>query len=104
MNDGSILRWIANLDRFAPTLKDYNTYLCGHGIDCDYKALQRQKEYFNNYCSEVLVATKGMGIFNDDTRKTFEQSILAAYPRYGCQFMVALSADAVSRELVSLSH
>jgi glyoxylase-like metal-dependent hydrolase (beta-lactamase superfamily II) len=104
MNDGSILRWLANLDRYSPILKDFKTYYVGHGSSCDYTSLEKQKEYFVTYCSNVLKATGGTGIFNDDTRKSFEQSMIAAFPGYGCQFMVALSADRVGKELLSLSH
>jgi hypothetical protein len=49
-----------------------------------------------------LKATNGTGMFTDDTRKSFEQTMLAAFPGYGCQFMVALSADRVGKELLSL--
>jgi len=104
MNDGSILRWLANLDRYSPVLKNFNTYYVGHGASCDFTSLSKQKEYFLTYCSNVLKATNGTGIFTDDTRKSFEQTMLAAFPGYGCQFMVALSADRVGNELLSLSH
>jgi len=104
MNDGSILRWIANLDKYAPVLKDFKDYYVGHGSSCDFMSLKKQKDYFLNYCTNVLKATDGTGIFNDQTRKIFEQTMLAVFPDYGCQFMVALSADYVGNELVSLSH
>jgi len=104
MNDGSILRWLANLDLYSPVLKNFNTYYVGHGASCDFTSLVKQKAYFLSYCSNVLKATNGTGIFTDDTRKSFEQAMLAEFPGYGCQFMVALSADRVGRELLSLSH
>jgi glyoxylase-like metal-dependent hydrolase (beta-lactamase superfamily II) len=104
MNDGSILRWIANLERYAPVLKDFKTYYVGHGSPCDFASIAKQKQYFLNYCNNVLKATDGTGIFNDESRKTFEQTMLTIYPDYGCQFMVALSADAVGKELMSHSH
>jgi glyoxylase-like metal-dependent hydrolase (beta-lactamase superfamily II) len=104
MNDGSILRWLSNLDRYLPVLKNFKTYYVGHGSPCDFTSLAKQKEYFLTYCSNVLKATGGTGIFTDDTRKSFEQIMLAMFPDYGCQFMVALSADQVGKELVSLSH
>lgn len=104
MNDGSVLRWLANLERYSPVLEDFKTYLVGHGPSCDFTALAKQKEYFLTYCSNVLIATSGTGIFRDETRKSFEQTMLAAFPNYGCQFMVALSADRVGKELFSLSH
>jgi len=104
MNDGSILRWLANLDKYAPVLKEYDNYFLGHGASSNFSDIKKQKEYFLAYCANVLKATDGTGIFNDDTRKAFEQTMLSAYPTYGCQFMVGLSADRVGKELVSLSH
>jgi hypothetical protein len=104
MNDGSILRWLSNLDKYSPLLNNFKTYYVGHGSSCNFSSLAKQKEYFLTYCSNVLKATSGTGIFTDDTRKSFEQTIIAAFPDYGCQFMVALSADRVGKELLSLSH
>jgi glyoxylase-like metal-dependent hydrolase (beta-lactamase superfamily II) len=104
MNDGSILRWIANLEKYAPVLKDFKTYYVGHGSPCDFASIAKQKQYFLNYCNNVLKVTDGTGIFNEESRKTFEQTMLTIYPDYGCQFMVSLSADAVGKELMSRSH
>ncbi|HTE33270.1 MAG TPA: MBL fold metallo-hydrolase [Chryseolinea sp.] len=104
MNDGSILRWLANLDKYAPVLKRYDNYFLGHGASSDFSGVKKQKEYFLDYCSNVLKATSGTGIFNDESRKAFEQTMLSAYPTYGCQFMVGLSADRVGQELASSSH
>jgi glyoxylase-like metal-dependent hydrolase (beta-lactamase superfamily II) len=104
MNDGSILRWLANLDNLSPVLKAFNTYYVGHGEPGDFSSLAKQKGYFHTYCSNVLKATNGTGIFSDETKKSFEQAMLSEYPSYGCQFMVSLSADRVGQELLSLSH
>jgi hypothetical protein len=104
MNDGSILRWLANLEKLSPVLKSFKTYYVGHGSSCDFSTIAKQKEYFLIYCSNVLKTTNGTGIFNDVTRKKFEQTMLAAFPDYGCQFMVALCADRVGKELVSASR
>ena len=104
MNDGGILRWLANLDKYSPVLKGFSTYYVGHGASCDFGAIAKQKKYFLTYCSNVLKATNGSGIFNDNTLKVFEQSVLAAYPDYGCQFMVGLSAERVGKELLNVSH
>jgi hypothetical protein len=38
----------------------------------------------------VLKATNGISIFTDETKASFEQEMLSAYPGYGCSFMVAL--------------
>jgi glyoxylase-like metal-dependent hydrolase (beta-lactamase superfamily II) len=100
MNDGSILRWLANLEKYSPILKNL-TYYVGHGPSCDFPAISKQREYFLTYCSNVLKTTEGSGIFTDETRKTFEQSMILAFPGYGCQFMISLSADRVGNELVN---
>ena len=104
MNDGSILRWLGNLEKYAPILKAFSTYYAGHGAPCNYESINKQKEYFITYCGQVLKATNGTGIFTDETKRSFEQAMLSAYPHYGCQFMVALSADRTGKELVSQSH
>jgi len=104
MNDGSILRWLANLEKYSPVLKKFKNYYVDHGATCDFTAIAKQKEYFLTYCSNILKTSNGTEIFNDDTRKSFEQAMLSAYPSYGCQFMVALSADRVGKELLNLSH
>jgi glyoxylase-like metal-dependent hydrolase (beta-lactamase superfamily II) len=104
MNDGSILRWLANLDKYAAGLKEFDNYFVGHGSTCNFSDIKKQKDYLLTYCSNALKATKGTGVFNDDTRKAFEQTMLSAYPTYGCQFMVALSAERVGQELATSSH
>ncbi|MEO5979794.1 MAG: MBL fold metallo-hydrolase [Chryseolinea sp.] len=104
MNDGSILRWMGNLELLAPTLRKFDRYYVGHGPACDYADIDRQKSYFDRYCSQILAATGGTGIFNDISRKVFEEKMISLFPDYGCQFMVALSADRVGSELVGASH
>ena len=104
MNDGGILRWIANLEKYSSVLKNFKTYYVGHGSPADFTSLAKQREYFLIYCSNVLKASGGTGIFNDESRKSFEQAMFTAFPDYGCQFMVGLSADCVGKELVVLSH
>ena len=46
MNDGGILRWLANLDKYSPVLKAFSNYYVGHGASCDFGAIAKQKEYF----------------------------------------------------------
>ncbi|MEJ7644858.1 MAG: MBL fold metallo-hydrolase [Chryseolinea sp.] len=100
MADGSILRWLANLERHSAQLKGYRTYYIGHGKECEFAALQTQKEYFQIYTSEILKATNGSGIFNEESKERFQANMIAHFPSYGCQFMVSLSAEKVASELV----
>jgi len=103
MADGSILRWLANLEKYSAVLKDYPVYYIGHGPQCTYENIAGQKNYFLTYCSEILKATNGSGIFTEETKKNFEQAMFSLYPDYGCQFMVSLAADKVGQELRSAS-
>ena len=103
MADGSILRWLANLQRWESLLKQYNTYYVGHGPACSFPAIQQQKEYFMEYCAAILHATNGTGLFTEESKKTFETTMFSLYPDYDCQFMVSLAADKVGSELISLS-
>jgi glyoxylase-like metal-dependent hydrolase (beta-lactamase superfamily II) len=104
MADGSILRWLANIERYADVLEQYSTYYIGHGESCGFGALAKQKDYFLSYCSQLLKSTNGTAVFTDQTKKEFETNILAKYPEYGCQFMVALAAEKVAGELRSMNH
>jgi glyoxylase-like metal-dependent hydrolase (beta-lactamase superfamily II) len=101
MADGNILRWLTNLNRFEFLLKSYDHYYVGHGPTCDFNAISTQREYFLTYCSNVLTFTQGTGIFTDETKVLFERAMIEAYPNYGCQFMVGLSAERVGKELLS---
>ena len=104
MADGSILRWLGNLEKLEPVLKSYKSYHIGHGASCDFNAIARQEEYFLTYCANTLKATNGSGIFTDETKKNFEQMMIKEFPDYGCQFMIALSADRVGTELANAAH
>lgn len=104
MADGSILRWIANLEKFTPILKNYQNYYVGHGPTCDFSAIAKQKQYFITYCGELLKATNGTAIFNEQSKQNFESAMIDTFPNYGCQFMIGLAADKVASELRTNSH
>jgi hypothetical protein len=40
----------------------------------------------------------------DDSRKRYEETMLAKYPGYGFTLTVALSADALARELAGIKN
>jgi glyoxylase-like metal-dependent hydrolase (beta-lactamase superfamily II) len=104
MADGSILRWLANLERFGETLKQYRRFYIGHGEDCEYAALNNQKKYLLHYLGELLKVTSGTAGFTQESKQQFETSMLAQFPDFGCQFMVGLAAEKVSSELKSLTR
>ena len=51
-------------------------------------------------CAAILDATAGSAILNDESRKKYEQTMLATYPTYGFTLTVGFSADAVAKELI----
>lgn len=104
MADGSVLRWIANLERFGDLLAKYKTYYVGHGSSCNFSVLAKQKEYFMTSCVNILKVTHGSGILTDVSRKEYEEIMLATYPDYGFQFTVAFSADALAKELIGVKN
>lgn len=102
MADGNILRWLTNLEKYEIMLKEYKTYYVGHGEPCGFSQISKQKEYILSYCSNLLKATNGSGIFTDKTKKNFEQVMIKKYSGYGCEFMVGLSAERVAKELTGI--
>ncbi len=101
MADGSILRWLANIEKYAPTLKEYDTYYIGHGAPCNFSALAQQRAYLLTYCNEILKVTNGSAKFSEDTKALFEKNMMEKYPDYGCQFMIGLAAEKVADEIKS---
>lgn len=80
MADGSILRWLANLEAYSPILKEYNALYVGHGPAYDISAIKKQKAYFLDYCSELLKATGGTAAFDEASKEQFEKTMLEKYP------------------------
>jgi glyoxylase-like metal-dependent hydrolase (beta-lactamase superfamily II) len=99
MMDGAILRWIANLERFGELLAKYTTLYVGHGASSDSSLIQKQRDYLGTACRALLEATAGGAVLTDDSRKKYEEMMLAKYPDYGFALTVALSADALAKEL-----
>jgi glyoxylase-like metal-dependent hydrolase (beta-lactamase superfamily II) len=104
MVDGSVLRWIANLERLADLLSQYQTIFVGHGPSADHSILARQKEYLVTAAAYALEATNGSAVFTEASKKRYEEMMLARYPGYGFQLTVAFSADALAKELVGVKN
>jgi glyoxylase-like metal-dependent hydrolase (beta-lactamase superfamily II) len=104
MMDGSVLRWIANIERLTGLLTQYRTIYVGHGPPTDASVLARQKEYFMTASGYVLDATNGTAVFTEASKKKYEERMLARYPGYGFQLTVAFSADALAKELVGIKN
>lgn len=104
MADGSVLRWIANIERLTNLLTQYPTVYVGHGAPTDPSVLGRQKEYLVAACACALDATEGKAVFTEASKKKYEELMFAKYPGYGFQFTVAFSADSLAKELVGIKN
>jgi glyoxylase-like metal-dependent hydrolase (beta-lactamase superfamily II) len=104
MMDGSVLRWIANLERFGELLAKYATLYVGHGPASDSSLIHKQREYLVTACSALLEATAGSAVLAEDTKKNYEQMMLATYPGYGFTLTVPFSADALAKELLGIKN
>lgn len=100
MNDGQVLRWLANLDRYEPLLKEAKTLYIGHGKEGGAEMLEMQKAYLNDYCATLLKVSKGSAQLDEELTNQFVAEIAKKYPGYGLEFMVGLSAAKVASELV----
>jgi glyoxylase-like metal-dependent hydrolase (beta-lactamase superfamily II) len=104
MMDGSVLRWMANLDRFGDLLGRYRTLYVGHGPASNHSLIQKQQQYFRTACTELLEATSGSAVLTPDSTKQYEQAMFARCPGYGFTLTVALSAGALAKELVGVKN
>lgn len=104
MMDGSVLRWLGNLERFGPGLAEYKTIYVGHGAAADATQIKAQREYILSACESLLEATDGTARVSEESRKRYEQLMLAKYPNYGFQLTVGFSADALAKELAGLKN
>jgi hypothetical protein len=95
---------MANLLRFEEPLSKYDTLYVGHGPASDASLIQKQRQYFGTACTEILEATSGSCVLTDDSRKKYEQRMVARYPDYGFTLTVGFSADALARELVGIKN
>src|SRR6185369_3294156 len=100
MMDGSVLRWLGNLERFEELLAQYKKLYLGHGPSGDSSLIAQQKEYFLTAAALLLNETNGSATLTDESKKAYEKAMVEKYPNYGFQLTVAFSADALAKELV----
>jgi glyoxylase-like metal-dependent hydrolase (beta-lactamase superfamily II) len=104
MADGSVLRWLGNLQRFEDRLSQYETLYNGHGPSGDASVIKKQKEYLLTACACALEATHGTAMFSEETKRHYADKMRQRYPGFGFEFTVPFSADAVAKELVGVKN
>jgi glyoxylase-like metal-dependent hydrolase (beta-lactamase superfamily II) len=98
MADGAVLRWRANIERYRPLLTGMAHLYVGHGQPGGARLLDQQQVYFDQYCA-TLLAVGGDGPLTEAQSAAFVARMTEAYPHYGLQFMIGLSAARVAAEL-----
>ena len=104
MADGSVLRWLANLERFRDQLSRYATLYVGHGSCGDHTLIGKQRDYLMTACATALEATAGTAAFTEESKKRYEEMMFARFPGFEFAFAVGLSADALAKELVGVKN
>lgn len=99
MADGAVLRWRANIERFRPLLTHMTQLYVGHGLPGDARLLDQQQAYFDRYCATLLDVLGGHDALTEAHSAAFSARMVEAYPAYGLQFMIGLSAARVAAEL-----
>lgn len=99
MNDGKILRWLANLERFTPLLKSAKNLYIGHGNEGGIELIDMQKKYLIDYCAALLEVTNGGVRLSEESTNKFIAEMERKYPAHGLNFMLGLSAAKVASEL-----
>ena len=98
MNDGKILRWLANLDRLDHLVNGAALYV-GHGEKGGKQLIRGQKDYLTNYGQMILETSNGHGFLSDEQIEEFTSKFENNYSGYGNSVLVGLSAQTVAAEI-----
>jgi glyoxylase-like metal-dependent hydrolase (beta-lactamase superfamily II) len=97
--DGSVLRWLANIERFRALLEGVATLYPGHGRAGGTELLDAQKDYLLAYCAAVLEVAGDSAATEERAKEELSGRMRRVLPGAPLEFMIGLSADAVAAEL-----
>jgi glyoxylase-like metal-dependent hydrolase (beta-lactamase superfamily II) len=97
--DGSVLRWLANIERFRALLEGVTTLYPGHGRAGGVELLDAQKDYLLAYCAAVLEVAGDSAATDERAKEELAGRMRRVLPGAPLEFMIGLSADAVAAEL-----
>jgi len=98
--DGHDLAWLANLSRLERLCQGMELVFPGHGApDAPARLFGRQRDYLLRFVAEVKELATGEPRLSEPAKKELEARMNAYVPGAGLSFLIALSADAVAREL-----
>ncbi len=102
--DGSVLKWLANLERMKRELAGMKMLYPGHGDAGDLGILEAQQKYLIAYAESVSAVLGNKTELTDDDKKALATRMEVYRPNAPLTFMVELSADAVAHELQAHEH
>jgi glyoxylase-like metal-dependent hydrolase (beta-lactamase superfamily II) len=97
--DGSVLRWLANIERFRALLEGVATLYPGHGRAGGAELLYAQRDYLLAYCAAVLEVAGDSATTDERAKEELAERMRRVLPGAPLEFMIGLSADAVAAEL-----
>lgn len=99
--DGGVLAWLANLDRVRRGLPDGTSLLVGHGDPAGLELFDLQRDYLLEYAGHVRDLVGKDGRLTAPAREELVARVTGPRPGWGLELFVAMSADAVARELLA---
>ena len=102
MNDGNSEQWLIALHLLLTELTDVKKLFTGHGEPGNaYQLIQQQIEYIGHYRSSLWAMISDIQLLKNNQRQTFEDLIVARYPKYQLTSFIKAGIDAVTQELVA---
>ena len=95
----SVLRWLANIERFRALLEGVTTLYPGHGRAGGVKLLDAQKDYLLAYCAALMEVAGDSAATDERAKEELAGKMRRILPGAPLEFMIGLSADAVAAEL-----
>lgn len=98
--DGHVLAWLANLTLLGEACRGMDVVFPGHGApDRPERLFSEQRDYLLALIAHVKELAGGASSLSDGAKQELERRMKARIPSAGLSFLIALSADAIAREL-----
>lgn len=100
--DGHLLAWLANLSRLERLCAGMELVFPGHGMAAaPDRLIGAQRTYLLALAGHIKELAQGEPRLSDAAKQELERRMSAHLPDAGLTFLIAMSADAIARELVS---
>jgi hypothetical protein len=98
--DDHIFDWLKNLDKAQHLFRNISIIYPGHGKPGSIDLLESQKKYLIAYSNAVKELSDGKSTLTEGAKKELTQRMEKFLPDAGLSFLISLSADRVSTELL----